>query len=457
MRKTLSVVAVMALALGACGDDDATTGGDGGNGGNGGAVDAGFGGEVTLGDEGRLQQADCEGDNVASDADGVTEDTVNVAALTIDFEALGAIGFAASDRDPAQMFSVFVDEVNEAGGVCGRTIDLQEIRFNILAGEGGQACVEATEDRANLAVNTTGYAEVLCLTDAGVPVFSGSDLTEAEMDSTGGLLLTRFPRVEDQYRATVEYAHGDGALDGTVGVWYGSIYPEQTAAVEDVVLPMLDELDVDYTAFRTDAIGPSDPEGNAVLTAAATDFASRGIDTLLAFVQNTNHTGMQTELDAQGVNPRFISMPISANTANELFADRFGTTEVGDGQEFVTFTLGATELGDDDPIAASCHEIWTRRTGEAVSPNSFDYSSITASCVQVDVLAAGLSLAGGDLTRDRFVAALRALPAYRVPPVIGEVDWTGDSSFGPSVFSVQDYDGSTNTVRTRDETFEIGG
>ena len=40
----------------------------------------------------------------------------------------------------------------------------------MLQAQGGQACVEATEDRTNLVVNTATYDEVLCLTDAGLPV-----------------------------------------------------------------------------------------------------------------------------------------------------------------------------------------------------------------------------------------------------------------------------------------------
>lgn len=460
MRKTiLAVLASSALLIAACGDDDDAGAGDpddtsSDEGGSGGGE---LEGEIAIGDDMRLDMAECTGDNVASESDGVTEDTVNVSTLSIDFADLAEIGFAASDRDPTEVFTVFIDEINDEGGVCGRTIDVQPVLFNILAGEGGQACVEATEDRDNLVVSVASYNEVLCLTDAGVPVISANDMTEQGMEDAGGLLFTRFPEVEAQYEATVQYAMEDGALDGTVGVWYGGVYPDQTDAVEDVVLPMLDDAGVDYTAFRNDSAGPHEPQGNAALSAAAADFVAQDIDTLLSFVQNTNHTGMQTELDAQGLDPRYISMPIAGNTANELFADRYGTREFADGQEWITFTEGSTEIGEDDPIAAACHEIWTRRTGEEVAPNQFDYSSITSACAQVDAIAAAMSLAGGELTRDRFVRGLESLPSFRMPTTIGEVDWTPDNHFGPPIFGVHTYDADTNTVSTSEETFEIDG
>jgi len=270
------------------------------------------------------------------------------------------------------------------------------------------------------------------------------------------LLFNRPPLLDRQFEATTQYALDAGALDGVVGVWYGGVYPDQNAAVEAVVLPMLDEAGINYTAFRNDSLGPSDPEGNAVLTAAASEFASQGIDTLLQFVQNTNQTGMQLELDALGVSPRYISMPISGNAANELFAERMGTSEIADGQEYITYSLGSTESDASDPMAVACNEIWTRRTGEVIEPNSFDYGSIVGSCAAVFELAAAMSVAGGNLNRESLVTGLESLPPHRVGRQLGETAWTADTHVGPNVFSVQVFDGATNTVSTSADTFTVG-
>jgi hypothetical protein len=456
LRAASAAIVIGALVVSACSsgsdpvaDKSSTSSGDGASG--------SFAGEVTLDGDGQLVQAECDGDNVASEADGVTADTVNVATLSIDFAALDKIGFGVTDRDPTSTFEVFAKALNDAGGVCGRTIDLQKIVYDVIQAQGGQACVEATEDRTNLILNTASFDQILCVTDAGVPAYAGTDVTTADLEQGGSLLFSRSPLLEDQFKATVQYAIESGALKGKVGVWYGSIFPNQGDAAEATVLPMLDDAGIDYVAFRTDAAGPTDPEGNAALTAAATAFVSKKIDTLLSFVGPTNYTGMQSELHAQGLNPHHISAPIAGNTSNEIFADRFGTRDYVDGQEFITYSVGSSELDASNPIAAACHKRWKELTGETVEPKTFDYVLITSECVQVNELAAALSLAGGDLTRKRIVQAFEALPPHGSPGLLGELDWTADVRSGPATFSVQHYDGATNTVATDPEHFKVKG
>ena len=475
MRKTLTLVAAMGLLVAACGDDEdsdagststaaaettaapETTGAPDST-----SVETTAGGSdasgVTLDEAGRLVPAECTGDdNVANEDEGVTEDKVNLAALNMDLKPVADLGFSASDRDMSYMKSVFIDAANATGGVCGRTIDLQQVLFNILAGASaiGEGCVEVTQDRANLAVLSGHFQDPLCITAAGVPLLVGYDITEAEMADSDGLLFSRYPSVNDQYRATAQYALDSGALDGKVGVWYGEVETELGDVAEDVVLPMLDAADIDYTAVRTDYAGPQDPQGNAVLTAAATEFASAGVDTVLTFVGNMNLSGLQLELDAQGVTPHYISMPIAGNSANELFAVAMGTGEITDGMEYVTFSEGLTELDASNPIAKSCNDQWTELTGEVVEPNTYGYLLVTVMCVTVDETIAALSLAGGDLTRESFVKALDALPSHEPTPFFGATDWSPEYRFGPAVFSVQDFDGATNTVSTREETFTV--
>jgi hypothetical protein len=473
LRKTMTAFVALGLLMAACGDDEPNAGPDSTSAAEttgpaettaapdstsaettAAAVDEG----VTLDEAGRLVPVECTGaDNVANEDEGFTADGVNLAALNVDLAPVAQLGFAASDRDLSYISSVFLDEVNDAGGVCGRTIDLQQVLYNPIIADAGPACVQVTQDRANLAAFSANYVDPLCITDAGVPLLVGADITEAEVVEADGLLFSRYPSLEMQYRATVQHALESGALEGVVGVWYGDSQTKLGDAAEEVVLPMLDEAGVDYTAARTDFMGSFDPQGNAVMIAAATGFASRNIDTLLAVTSNVNLVDIQLELAAQGVHPRFISVPIAKNAANELFADAYGTQEVADGMEYVTFTTGSTELDDTNPIAKSCHEVWTRRTGEVVEPNTFDYQIIATLCVTVDEVVAALSLAGAELSREAFARALELLPGHESPPFFGEMDWSPEHRFGPPEFSVQDYDGATNTVSTRSDHFEVAG
>ena len=168
-------------------------------------------------------------------------------------------------------------------------------------------------------------------------------------------------------------------------------------------------------------------------------------------------TGIQLELSAQGLNPRYISMPIAENTANDLFAESYGTKEISDGMEYLTYTYSPREVGENDLAAKSCNAQWTELTGETVEPNTYDYYLVAITCVIVDEVLAALSLAGGDLNRESFIAGIEALPSHHAPGYLGEMDWSPDNRFGPAVFSVHDYDGETNGFTTREDFFELRG
>ena len=113
--------------------------------------------------------------------------------------------------------------------------------------------MEATEDRTNLVINTaSGRRHPVHHRRRRPALYAGTDVTAADLEQAGGLLFSRSPLLEEQYEATVQYALDNGDLEGTVGVWYGNIFPNHGDAAEDVVLPMLDDAGVDYVAYRTD-------------------------------------------------------------------------------------------------------------------------------------------------------------------------------------------------------------
>jgi ABC-type branched-subunit amino acid transport system substrate-binding protein len=455
MRIRMLVATTAVLALVACSSDNkpaASTAGSSSSASSGSSAAAS---PVTVDAAGRLLPAQCEGTNEADPSSGVTETSVNIATLSIDFKALAAIGFAATDRDPTQVFEVFSKAINAAGGVCGRTIDLQKVTYDVVQNKAGEACAKVTQDRANLIVNSASFDQPTCITDADVPLVAATDVSTDDLSRTGDLLFSRGPSLEAQFKATVQYAQDNGYLKGKVGVWYGNIFPNVSGAVEATVLPMLDQAGVQYKAVRTDAAGPSDPQGNAVLTSAATEFVSQKVDTVLMFVGPTNQTGMQAELHKQGLDPRYLSAPVAGNTSNEIFADRFGTRAFTTGQQWTTYSIGISELDQRDTLAAACNEQWTKLTGETVAPNTFDYSLVASVCVQVDEIVAALSIAGADLSRESMVTALEQLPAHRSPGLLGQISWTHDLRTSEPVFSVQTYDGGANTVKTDPNSFKV--
>ncbi|MGA0195496.1 MAG: hypothetical protein ACO3LJ_08830, partial [Ilumatobacteraceae bacterium] len=72
-------------------------------------------------------------ERTASDV-GVTADTITIAAAVADLEAVRAVGISIPDTLTTEhlfdRYQVFVDDINEAGGINGRTINLIQITWN---------------------------------------------------------------------------------------------------------------------------------------------------------------------------------------------------------------------------------------------------------------------------------------------------------------------------------------
>ncbi len=490
MRRAPWLVLALALSLVAasCGDDDDDTG-DGGDTGteetttvaaaDGGAAEEtttvapadagdattttaapeGDASEVTTDpDTGRLIPAECAaGENTADESIGVATDSVNFATLGIDYGPLADIGFAPSGTNPGDFMTALIDDLNANGGVCGRTINYDGVLYDIIRREGGTGCIKVTEDVTNLAVFVQGGTpEATCVAAAGPVTYSQHDFSEVFVADVIDNMYINQPSFDDQVRATVQYAIDSGQLDGkVVGVWYGWVFTDLGDAVEQIALPLLDEAGIEHIDFRTDFLGPSDPQGNAVLLAAATEFASAPIDVMLNFTGTTNHTGIQLELAAQGVTPVYISAPVSGNASNALFNEAYGTAEIADGEQVVTFAYAPDELLPGvNPAVDSCNEQVAALTGEAMEPGAFDYSSVGNQCLQFDMLVAALSVAGPELTRESFAAAFESLPPRPSARGLGLESFGPDQHFVEGSWGVQVLDGATNTYTTGDR-FEL--
>jgi hypothetical protein len=413
----------------------------------------------TIGDDGRLVPGDCPEGEANADPDlGVTDTAVNVAWVSVDFSALASIGFAPSGMDLGAAMTPLIDELNAAGGICGRTVDYTPIQFDVLANEGGNACIQVTEDRRNaIVLGQGGFVEALCVAEAGTVTLSQQDMSEGDVELAGGseqLIFVIPPSNEQAYETSTELFLP--LLEGqTVGVWYGSISQAQGDAVEANVFPILDEAGIDYIAYRTDFQGPNDPEGQAILSVAATDFVSNEVDVVLNFTQNTNHTGIQGEMAAQGHIPVWLSANIGANSANELFAEAFGVTEIADGERISTYTLPPSEVADE-PWAISCNEDLRAVGVETFEPGTFEFAALSNTCAQFDLLVAVLTAVGPEITQERIIEELEALPPFPMQNGLGPKQWGPGLRFATHEMTELVYDGATNTYAVGDDTIEIG-
>jgi hypothetical protein len=415
---------------------------------------------VTVDDNGRLVSGECvEGTANADETLGLTEDTLNFAMVGIDFGPLADIGFAASGINVVEAAVPFIDAINEAGGICGRTIDYQPVQYDILAGEGGAACIQVSEDRRNVLVfGQGGWNEATCVAESGTVTVSQQDFNESSIEAAGGegqIMFSTPPSVEETYRATVENFLPDLEALQPIGVWYGAVFAGQGDAVEEAVFPILDEAGIEYIPYRTDTLGPSDPEGAAILSAAATDFVAQGVGAVLGFTQTTNHVGLQGEMAQQGHIPQWLWSNVGSNSSNELFAEAFAVTEAANGERLMSYTLTPAANGDN-PWSVTCNEEFQELGGEVYEPGTFEYSAIANVCLQIDFLMAVLTLTGPEITNEGLVAAIEQVPPFYEQNAAAPIQFGPGDRFANHTMVELLYDGATNSYAVNGDPIELG-
>lgn len=137
----------------------------------------------------------------ASDT-GITETTIKIGIAVSDLEAVRAVGISVPETLTTEhlfdRYQVFVDDINEAGGINGRQIELTQIVWNPLdQSTFDSLCAAATIDNEFfLVMNGTGLSAIArqCLYDSGMVIMYGDVMSQSEFDT--GLAIGLAPPSE---------------------------------------------------------------------------------------------------------------------------------------------------------------------------------------------------------------------------------------------------------------------
>jgi hypothetical protein len=253
----------MLLAVGCTSGDD-TSGDEGSGGGTGG------GGSTTTAP---FDPAE------AARAPGVTDDAVKIGITYVDLEAISDV-VVTDHGDYEATYRALVDDLNERGGINGRTIEPVIAPVNPIGTEAGEAaCLKLTEDDEVFAV--IGFVQgesVLCYVETHETAVIGGDMTPERLERAKAPWFSAEPSSDLQADVVREFAEA-GALEGTLGVVAMST---DEALLRDSIEPLLDEEGIDPAEVAIiDA-----PQGDVAATEAnaavvAQRFESSGIDTVL--------------------------------------------------------------------------------------------------------------------------------------------------------------------------------
>ena len=217
-------------------------------------------------------------------APGVTEDSIKVGVTYVDLDALGDVA-NLDHGDYVGAYEALFDEINAEGGIHGRTIEPIVVGVNPVGTAPAEAaCVELAEDEQVFVIMgfLSGEA-VLCPLETHQTAVIGGEMTPQRLERAQAPWYSAEPSVDlesDAIRALAEA----GELDGTLGVFGGTAEAQQ---VEDVVLPLLDELGIEPVETAVVTAPPDDITAvNAEIGVFAERFAAAGIDQVLVTGQS---------------------------------------------------------------------------------------------------------------------------------------------------------------------------
>jgi branched-chain amino acid transport system substrate-binding protein len=370
-RHLFAAVAVAAPLVAGCGDDD--------SGDTSGAATESV--TTTPSDRGGTSSGD-------SEVVGVTDDTVLISVTGPFSSAIGAL----ADKGFTNGVEVWAKEVNEAGGIHGRMIELVKVD-NQNTPEGAiAACEEVKSNGSFMVIGLVQLpAENDCYDEAGIPVV---DRLAAELDPDWTYVLAEFhqPAIAGPIVSFVQSDEVGGAGQ-PVGIVYTGDQAQNVAEFEAIAT----ELDAQGVEL---AHSEKVATGQASYVAEMTRMRDNGAEVVIMSLV-TESPGVLRDAASIGYEPIWVADNLGASTdvlcmaAGRLCEDVFG--------------LRLTTGTNDDAHAAYVEKVRSLQGDDAAGTADTIDSGIYATA---DHVGAVLEAAGEDLTRDTFLEAARSMEPY---------------------------------------------
>jgi len=368
-----------------------------------------------------------------NNATGVTAHTINVVFPVTDLEALaGNLGFATDIEYSEQQKAIhlFVDQINDAGGINGRTINPIIVTFDPTNEIAMRAlCKDWTEGEPVFAVldgvGTWAGDNQLCVTQEGhTPLLSQWTTVTNWTQEGAPYLWWTGPDDAAILQATVDWGLGAGLLDAghKVAVIAGDRASDQLA-LDQYLLPDLKHAGVtpivETIAADPNATASTNSEAPLVITRLKSD----GVTSVIPLVPFNVFFPLLGAETAQQYFPRLLLSDYEFSIQSALGLLQFPYTKALDGQEGVTTeTLGGVDdwrpyaQGGYDPGVRGCFTTWHKAYPE-VPPGNQNFfleeqGPVQGWCQEIRLFAAAATAAGRDLNRTTFDAAMASITNF---------------------------------------------
>jgi hypothetical protein len=343
-------------------------------------------------------------------APGVTDDSVTIGVTYVDLESLGDV-VNIDHGDYEAVYQALFDDINAEGGINGRTLDPVILGINPTGTEfSDAACVQLTEDEESFIVMGFFLNDaVLCPLENHQTAVVGGSMSDERLARAQAPWFTTESGTDLQ--SDVVRAMADaGEFDGTLGV-YASPGGDDTQ-MNDVILPLLDELGIEVAESATADAPPDDITAiNAATAVVAQRFEAAGVDQVLTVGQS----GLGWALGTESLDYRPQMLLTDPNSVLAFSSDAAAhDLSVLDGAVAGNLYGGAQAIYEL-PAMQECIGVLEDAGIEVPEPDSVGpndpetYTAPFTACTNVALLRALLEAGGEDLNYGSLAAGAEGL------------------------------------------------
>jgi Periplasmic binding protein len=354
-----------------------------------------------------------EGESLTGPAPGVTDDSVKIGVTYVDTSALAAVNLNYELGDHRAVYQALVDDINNAGGIHGRRLELVLAPIDPTGPASADAsCLQLTEDEDVFLVTGFFLADtVTCPLDTHATAVVGGGMTPERLERAKAPWITWLPDTDQPEQTVGKFAEQD-ELDGNVAVFVSA---QDSATMDDVVLPALDELDIEPVETGVMDAPVNDitaVEANVALIAER--FQAADADTVL-LVGNAA-ANWPLSMEDHPYRPELLFLDIQAARA-------FATNEATTDTSILEGSLSAGGYGPDqarfeEPEMQACLDILEAADIETPAPSEVGddpsnqpYQAAFQACPDIVLTRALLEAAGENLNYETLEAAMDGLEA----------------------------------------------
>lgn len=335
---------------------------------------------------------------------------VRVGVLIVTTGSLQRLGVEVAGDPETQMahYRTYADQVNDAGGINGREVELHFRTWDVLDQDDQlAACRYLTQDAKVFAV-LGGFmypAPTLCLVEENkTPLLSSLPQNPDWLFGRAqGRLISLYPRSARMMSTAVREIERSGLTGRRMGILTDERI-DPGGRVGGQLRQLLRSAGHEVVYFGQ--LGQDVAVASSQIPVEVNKAQTAGVGVMVMLTSNAvSGTQFVSQGAGQPFMPRYVSTDWGANntdTANQNMPESY------DGA--LNFTFAAGDANENPVVDANrttrCRTMYEKQTGRKLEPGSDEMVGAVGACDAISLFAALASAAGADLTRSSFTAAV---------------------------------------------------